>query len=183
MKKDQVDLENKVVRMPDSKTATGVAEVPLTELAVEAFRDQTQLAGEQLVPVSERRERDGTPDHVQDGLAADPSVSEGAVLPHLRSALDLCDASEGRRRSRRVGEAAPSPGGRQGVQEILADEAADEARGAADAQSHGQQVGRSSGTGRVILGPFWNTFRRKSETNITVRCENAIESKEFRVGA
>jgi integrase len=45
MKKDQVDLENKVVWIPDSKTPNGVAEVPLAEFAVEAFRDQVQLAG------------------------------------------------------------------------------------------------------------------------------------------
>jgi integrase len=44
-KKDQVDLENKVVWIPDSKTPNGVAEVPLTDLAVEAFRDQMHLAG------------------------------------------------------------------------------------------------------------------------------------------
>ena len=45
MKKDQVDLGNKVVWIPDSKTPNGVAEVPLTDLAAEAFRDQMQLAG------------------------------------------------------------------------------------------------------------------------------------------
>jgi len=45
MKKDQLDLENKVVWIPDSKTPNGVAEVPLTDLAAEAFRDQMQLAG------------------------------------------------------------------------------------------------------------------------------------------
>jgi len=45
MKKDQVDLENKVVWIPDSKTPNGVAEVPLTDLAAEAFRNQMQLAG------------------------------------------------------------------------------------------------------------------------------------------
>jgi integrase len=45
MTKEQIDLENKVVWIPDSKTANGVAEVPLTEIAVEAFRDQSQLAG------------------------------------------------------------------------------------------------------------------------------------------
>ena len=33
MKKDQVDLENAFVWIPDSKTPNGVAEVPLTELA------------------------------------------------------------------------------------------------------------------------------------------------------
>jgi integrase len=45
MKKDQVDLANQVVFIADSKTPTGVAEVPLTDIAVEAFRDQMELAG------------------------------------------------------------------------------------------------------------------------------------------
>jgi hypothetical protein len=45
MKKDQVDLENAVVWISDSKTPNGVAEVPLTELAVAAFRDQIHFAG------------------------------------------------------------------------------------------------------------------------------------------
>jgi integrase len=46
MKKDQVDLENAVVWIPDSKTPNGVAEVPLTEIAVKAFRNQWGLAGD-----------------------------------------------------------------------------------------------------------------------------------------
>jgi integrase len=46
MKKDRVDLENKIVWIPESKTPNGVAEVPLTDLAVEALRDQMQLAGD-----------------------------------------------------------------------------------------------------------------------------------------
>jgi integrase len=46
MKKDQVDLKDKVMWIPDSKTLNGVAEVPLTDLGVEAFRDQMQLAGD-----------------------------------------------------------------------------------------------------------------------------------------
>lgn len=45
MKKDQVDLENAFVWIPDSKTPNGVAEVPLTELALTAFRDQMNVAG------------------------------------------------------------------------------------------------------------------------------------------
>jgi integrase len=45
MKKDQVDLQNKVVWIPDSKTPNGVADVPLTDLAVEALREQLVLAG------------------------------------------------------------------------------------------------------------------------------------------
>ena len=46
MKKDQVDLRNAVVWIPDSKTPNGIADVPLTPLAVEAFRDQMTIAGE-----------------------------------------------------------------------------------------------------------------------------------------
>ena len=45
MKKEQVDLENAVVWIPDSKTANGIAEVPLTDLAVSAFREQIRIAG------------------------------------------------------------------------------------------------------------------------------------------
>jgi integrase len=43
--KDQIDLVNRLFWIPDSKTPTGRAEIPLSDLAVEAFRDQIQLAG------------------------------------------------------------------------------------------------------------------------------------------
>ena len=46
MKKDQVDLQNAVVWIPDSKTPNGTAEVPLTPLAIEAFRRQMAIAGD-----------------------------------------------------------------------------------------------------------------------------------------
>jgi len=45
MKKEQLDLENRTVWIPDSKTPNGVAEVPLTEIAVEAFRNQIAISG------------------------------------------------------------------------------------------------------------------------------------------
>jgi len=45
MKKEQLDLENRTVWIPDSKTPNGIAEVPLTEIAVEAFRKQIGLSG------------------------------------------------------------------------------------------------------------------------------------------
>lgn len=45
MRKDQVDLRNAVVRIPDSMTPNGVADVPLTPFAVEAFRDQMASSG------------------------------------------------------------------------------------------------------------------------------------------
>jgi len=45
MKKEQVDLANKVVLITDSKTPTGVADVPLTDIALDAFRSQMELSG------------------------------------------------------------------------------------------------------------------------------------------
>jgi integrase len=45
MKKEQLDLENGTVWIPDSKTPNGIAEVPLTEIAVDAFRKQLALSG------------------------------------------------------------------------------------------------------------------------------------------
>jgi integrase len=44
MKKEQLDFTNATVWIPDSKTPNGVAEVPLTPLAADAFRDQIRLS-------------------------------------------------------------------------------------------------------------------------------------------
>jgi hypothetical protein len=38
MRKENVDLANTVVWIPDSKTPNGIAEVPLTPLAIQAFQ-------------------------------------------------------------------------------------------------------------------------------------------------
>ncbi len=46
IRKDQVDLQNAMVWIPDSKTPNGTAEVPLTSLAVEAFKNQMAISGE-----------------------------------------------------------------------------------------------------------------------------------------
>ena len=45
MKKDQVDLDNAVAWIPDSKTPNGISEVPLTNVALEAFRGQIRISG------------------------------------------------------------------------------------------------------------------------------------------
>ncbi len=46
IRKDQVDLQNAVIWIPDSKTPNGIAEVPLTSVAVEAFKVQMAISGE-----------------------------------------------------------------------------------------------------------------------------------------
>ncbi|MFL6446184.1 MAG: tyrosine-type recombinase/integrase [Bryobacteraceae bacterium] len=57
MKKDQVDLENRMVWIPDSKTPNGIAEVPLSEIAVKAFESQIAIVGSgpYLFPSEENR--------------------------------------------------------------------------------------------------------------------------------
>jgi integrase len=45
MKKNQVDFLNAVLWIPDSKTPNGVAEIPLTKLALEAFQNQVTISG------------------------------------------------------------------------------------------------------------------------------------------
>jgi integrase len=55
MKKDQLDLVNRTVWIPDSKTPNGIAEVPLTDIAVDSFRSQLAISGpgEYLFPSDE----------------------------------------------------------------------------------------------------------------------------------
>ena len=60
MKKEQVDLDNAVVWIPDSKTPNGIAEVPLTPLAVQAFHDQLWIAGPVLIYFPVTRMNRGT---------------------------------------------------------------------------------------------------------------------------
>lgn len=45
IRKEHLDLLNGTVWIPDSKTVNGVAEVPLTEIAIEAFRRQLAISG------------------------------------------------------------------------------------------------------------------------------------------
>lgn len=46
MRKDQVDLENRLVHIPDSKTPNGEGDMPMTEPAWEAFKAQIEEAGD-----------------------------------------------------------------------------------------------------------------------------------------
>jgi integrase len=45
MRKENLDLENGTVWIPDSKTENGVAEVPVTGIAIEAFERQIAISG------------------------------------------------------------------------------------------------------------------------------------------
>ena len=138
MKKEQVDLGNGVAWIPDSKTPNGIAEVPLTELAREAFREQIRISGPGPWLFPERRESDRPSEDPEDGLAPDIAPGQGAVLPDLRSAVDLRDPLKRGWCGRRVGHATAAAGRCESVQEVLADETADETGGVAEAEPEGQ---------------------------------------------
>ena len=126
MRKEQIDLSNKVVFIADSKTPTGVAEVPLTDIAVEAFRSQIEVAGPGpwLFPNDSNRIR--APDGLQEGLGHNAQESRRALFSALRSAVNLCDPPFRGRCRRRMGNADAPANGRAGFQAVLADEASDE---------------------------------------------------------
>ena len=76
MRKDQVDLQNAVVWIPDSKTPNGISEVPLTSLAIEAFKSQMAISGEGPFLFPSHRIPNRTPDDVQNCLAENSSTGK-----------------------------------------------------------------------------------------------------------
>ena len=83
MKKDQVDLENGVVWIPDSKTANGIAEVPLTDIAIKAFRDQCVPFGESPWLFPSEENSSGHRKDTENGVARGSPPSESSILPDL----------------------------------------------------------------------------------------------------
>jgi|HubBroStandDraft_4_1064222.scaffolds.fasta_scaffold931875_1 hypothetical protein len=62
-------------------------------------------------------------------MAEDTETRRSSLLEDLGPALHLCDEAQGRRCRRRMGHTTPSTGRGKGIQEVFADEIADEARG------------------------------------------------------
>src|SRR5258705_216495 len=83
MKKDQVDSENKVVWIPESKTPNGVAEVPLTDLAVEALRDQMQFSGNSAYLFPSDENATGHQTTFKTAWRFKPPAAEGTYFPVL----------------------------------------------------------------------------------------------------
>ncbi len=81
MRKEQVDIANKMVFIADSKTPNGISEVPLTDLAADAFHQQLELAGPGpwLFPSS----RIPT-EHQQDFKKTWQRTLQRAGVPHFR---------------------------------------------------------------------------------------------------
>jgi integrase len=80
-RKDQVDFRNLVFWIPDSKTPSGRAELPLTEFAADAFRSQIEAAGpgNWLFPSA-----DSESGHLETVKKSWRKTLENAGLPYFR---------------------------------------------------------------------------------------------------
>ena len=102
MKKEQVDLANAVVWIPDSKTPNGVGEVPLTKLAVQAFRDQIALSGQGEYLFPSKQSTTGYQYSLRTSWRLTLKRAKIPYFRNLRSALDIRHTPQCGRRSRRV---------------------------------------------------------------------------------
>jgi Phage integrase family len=93
-RKDQVDFCDMIFWIPESKTPSGRAELPLTELAAEAFRDQIELAGpgDWLFPSSESKS--GNLESVKKGWRKTLEKRRHHLLPNLRSPIHIRNQAE-----------------------------------------------------------------------------------------
>jgi hypothetical protein len=99
MRKSQVDLQNAVVWIPDSKTPNGIAEVPLTSLAIEAFESQMAISGEGRFSSRAIGIRAGIRRRSK-LFGKNTSAGKGSLFSNLRSSFHVCHPGECRRRSR-----------------------------------------------------------------------------------
>jgi integrase len=138
MKKDQLDLENRMVWIPDSKTPNGIAEVPLTEIAAEAFRKQLALAGIGPFLFPSGEDADG---HQKTFKTVWHATLRRAGCRYFRI-YDLRSTYATRLSAGGVADEFVTQllrqRRRESVQEVFADEATDETRGAGQAQPSGK---------------------------------------------
>ena len=142
MKKLQVDMENRVVYIPDSKTPNGAGEMPIPDLAYRAFQAQIEAtpASEYLFPTP--RQQSSRPyirSHqiTEEDLGRDTAACWRAAFPDIRVAPYLCYQTQ--RRGSRGPFCHPnaSAGRLGGIQAVQPGEAEHDARGIDQARPPG----------------------------------------------
>jgi len=107
LRKHQVDLANGLVFITDSKTLTGVADIPLTERAAGAFRDQMNIAGPGPLLFPSPSSPTGFQLNFKKAWRTALQKAGIPLLPALRLALHVRDPPQFRRSGRRMGDTAP----------------------------------------------------------------------------
>jgi hypothetical protein len=136
-----------------------VAEVPLTEIGAAAFRSHVAISGSGRYLFPSEENPDGYQKRFQNRLACDASPGEGSILSHLRSPIHIRYSAQRRRGCRRVGDAVAPAGRCEGIQEVLTDEAADQARGVGEIEPPSQRNRPGFWhSQRPIQAGFWHSF-------------------------
>ena len=82
MRKQQVDLQNEIVHLPDSKTVNGIADMPMTERARQAFASQMRQSGDSDYLFPSPRVMSSKPHITKVGKLWDRTLQR-AGLPHF----------------------------------------------------------------------------------------------------
>ena len=82
MRKQQVDLQNGIVHLPDSKTVNGIADMPMTDRVREAFVSQMKQSGDSRLSVPEPAYGVAPAPH-RDGERAVGPDTAACGLPHF----------------------------------------------------------------------------------------------------
>ena len=159
MKKDQVDLENRLVHIAESKTATGIGEMPLTN-AARVRRSGARWRGRlNRVPVSQPNNdrKKAAYDQPAQGLGRHAEESGRNVFRALRASAHLRHPAQRGRRRRSHGDADVAAERRGGLQALQPSEAWHDARSTREARPSGQRAGNFRHSERQ-LNHFLHTF-------------------------
>ena len=144
MRKQQVDLENGIVHLRDSKTVNGIADMPMTDRARQAFASQMKQSGDSDYLFPSPRMGSSKP-HITTVRKLWDRTLRRAGLPHffaVRAASHVSDPAQrrGRRGSFRDADAAARR--RRGVQALQPGEAQHDAGSAVEARPAGERARR-----------------------------------------
>lgn len=145
MRRDQIDLANKLVFIPDSKTPTGVAEVPLTDNRRGGVPKPDRFGWSRTLVVSQPEEPNRVSEGVQEGMGEDSAHGGRAIFSSLRSPIYTRYPAQRGWGSGRVGHANAPPDRRQGVQKVFTDETADEKGGVGQTEPQSKRSGVGTG--------------------------------------
>ena len=130
IKKSQIDLENSLVYIDDSKTPSGVGDMPMTEPARQAFKGQMEETpgSEYLFPTTKAKTSKPYLTTLKDHLGRDAEKGRCSLFSDLPPAPHICDSPQRRRRLRSFRDAHVAAGRRAGLQAIQPSQAQHDAR-------------------------------------------------------
>ena len=157
MRKEQVDLQNGIVHLPDSKTVNGIADMPMTGPSPRSVRlpDEAERRFQLLVP----EPADGVKQaaHYDSAQSVEPDTPARRVAAFfaVRVAAHLCDPAQRRGRGGSFRDADAAARRFAGVQALQPSEAQHDAGSAVQARPAGERARRDFLDGAGRIGPVF----------------------------